>query len=52
MIKPRVYRRFYRDLKLFERNKDLIVPMALVEQSVKGLSFRQKLYVFFKVLFK
>ena len=52
MIKPRAYRKFYRDLRLFERNKELILPMALVEQAVKELSFRQKFYIFFKILFK
>ena len=51
MIKPRTYRKFYRDLKLIERNKDLILPMEVVKHAVSNLTWRQKFYIFFKILF-
>ena len=52
MIKPRIYRKYYRNLKLFEKNKDLFMPKMLVAQAVRDLTFRQKLYVFLTILFK
>lgn len=52
MIKPRTYRKFYRDVKLFEKNKDMILPIALVRQSVGEFGFWKKVYIFATVLFR
>jgi len=52
MIKPKAYRKFYKELRLFEKNKNLILPMTMVDQATKDLTFRQKLYIFWNILFK
>lgn len=51
MIKPNKYKKAYREFKLLERDKNIIIPIYMVRQSTENLTFYQKLRVFFTVLF-
>ena len=51
MLKPNKYKKFYKDIKLFQKESDVATAIIFVNNATSKLSFRKKIYVFFRVLF-